>query len=80
MGKYIALSKIKDVYIKGSKNYKYSESEEHAKCEPHLLAMNLHLKSKINPLNPLSVNPTKWSKTLKQFVGFVSFCRQIECV
>ena len=27
------------------------------------------LRTKINILNPLSVNPTKWSNTLKQFVG-----------
>ena len=24
-----------------------------------------------NGLNPLSANPTKWSNTLKQFVGFL---------
>ena len=28
-------------------------------------------------INPLSANPTKWSNTLKQFVGF---CRRIVLV
>ena len=30
---------------------------------------NYHLKERSNTVNPLSVNPTKWSNTLRQFVS-----------
>ena len=34
----------------------------------HFISLN------VKKFNPLSVNPTKWSNTLKQFIGW---CRQI---
>ena len=33
------------------------------------MAGNKQLVRKSNNINPLSANPTKWSNTLKQFVG-----------
>ena len=44
------LPNFNDVFIKGSKNYKKSVIEEHAKSGQHLMAMNLFLKSKGTPL------------------------------
>ena len=31
----------------------------------------------ISKLNPLSANPTKWSNTLKQFVGMQTNCLSV---
>ena len=33
------------------------------------LNINFTIWKKSQPFNPLRVNPTKWSNTLKQFVG-----------
>ena len=51
--------------FKSSFDWRVGEEKEHG---------NMELKTTNDQFNPLSANPTKWSNTLKQFIGC---CRRI---
>ena len=53
------------LFQKGAKN----KTKQNKVTQYDKVKMSLMYKAQINFLNPLSVNPTKWSNTFKQFVG-----------